>query len=73
MNGSDKGRNAVTAQILSVLVFLIDYGVYDHHDCTGENVPWLLNVLKKIVDEKTKEGTNYNGTGQKIIFKVKTL
>ena len=67
--GGNEGCYAVTAQVLNVLIFLIDHGVYCHYDHASEKVSTLLNILKKIV------GTSYNGTGhgQKIMLKVKIL
>ena len=47
-----KGCNAMTAQVLGVLMFLIDYGVYIDRRC----VPWLLDFLINVIDGKSDEG-----------------
>ena len=46
-----KGRNSITAQILGVLAFLIDYGAYTKLD----SVPQILSSLVKILDGSTDE------------------
>lgn len=42
----------MTAQVLGVLVYLVNYGVYSD----GKNVPFLLDILIKIVDGRSDEG-----------------
>ena len=44
-----KGRNSILAQVLGILAFLVDYGVYD----TDDEVLEIVNLLISIIDGKS--------------------
>ena len=79
----------MTAQVLGVLVFLIDQGVYTD----SRSVPWLLDFLINVIDGKSDQGngmllfymylhielcidihvSHNHGAGYRIVVKVKIL
>ena len=46
-----KGRNSITAQILGVLAFFVDYGAFTNRN----EIQSILNVLIQILDGRTDE------------------
>ena len=46
-----KGRNSILAQVLGILVFLIEYGIYN----TDNDVSQIIPLLIKIIDGKSDE------------------
>jgi inositol 1,4,5-triphosphate receptor type 1 len=74
-----KGRNSIIAQVLGVLIYLIDYGVYS---INGTKALQIINNLIKILDTTTDihssgcdkdKFKNGNFPGSQIIFKIKMI
>ena len=63
-----KGRNSIIAQILGILAFLVDYGVYN----TDDEVLKIVNLLISIIDGKSD--VNPSGKSmQPIIMMIKIV
>jgi inositol 1,4,5-triphosphate receptor type 1 len=71
-----KDRNSIIAQMLGVLVFLIDYGFYHNKETKAKE---MINILIKILDGSTDSYDRPNSNERdyssesKIIFKIKTM
>uniref|UniRef100_A0A1X7V711 Ion transport domain-containing protein n=1 Tax=Amphimedon queenslandica TaxID=400682 RepID=A0A1X7V711_AMPQE len=75
-----KGRNSILAQVLGILAFLVDYGVYNTDDEVLEIVYLLISIIDSKSDANSlgnvleyHERVSSDTPGNKIVFKIKFL